>query len=123
VRARGGFTAIDAETGTHLFRIVQEAAANAIRHGHATELRIVLTEWRGSWRLSVSDDGSGCDFDALSGAHPGLGLRSMQARARAIGGELQLGRSPEGGSRVRVTWRAGRSPGLVPHQARGPLTH
>jgi PAS domain S-box-containing protein len=123
VRARGGFTAIDAETGTHLFRIVQEAAANAIRHGHATELRIVLTEWRGSWRLSVSDDGSGCDFDALSGAHPGLGLRSMQARARAIGGELQLGRSPEGGSRVRVTWRAGRSPGLVPHQARSPLTH
>jgi signal transduction histidine kinase len=107
VRARGAFTGFDAETATHVFRIVQEAAANAIRHGGATVLRIVLCEWHGRWRVSVSDNGTGFDFDDLPRAHPGLGLRSMQARARAIGGELALGPGgSEGGCRVRVTWKS-----------------
>jgi PAS domain S-box-containing protein len=107
VRARGAFTAFDAETGTHVFRIVQEAAANALRHGHASALRIVLSEGRGRWRATVSDNGTGCHFAALPGTHAGLGLRSMQARARAIDGELQLGANAEGGCRVRVRWGAG----------------
>ncbi|MEJ8837897.1 ATP-binding protein [Ramlibacter sp. AN1133] len=112
VRARGAFTGFDAEIATHVFRIVQEAAANAIRHGNATVLRIVLCEGRERWRVSVTDDGSGCDFDHLPRAHPGLGLRSMQARARAIGGELQLAAAgPEGGCRVRVTWHSRRAQG------------
>jgi len=106
VRARGAFAAFDAETGTHVFRIVQEAASNAIRHGQATLLRIVLCEWRGRWRAVVADNGSGCDFGALPRAHAGLGLRSMQARARAIEGRLQVGRSAAGGCRVRVSWPA-----------------
>jgi two-component system sensor histidine kinase UhpB len=86
-----------------VFRIVQEAASNAIRHGHASVLRIVLCEGRGRWRATLSDNGSGCDFDALPRAHPGLGLRSMQARARAIGGVLSLGHAGSG-CRVRLTW-------------------
>ena len=106
VRARGALTGLDAATATHVFRIVQESAANAIRHGHASVVRIVLCEWRGGWRVSVLDNGSGCDFGRLTPAHAGLGLRSMQARARAIGGELHLGASPQGGARVRVSWRA-----------------
>ncbi|HET8744405.1 MAG TPA: PAS domain-containing sensor histidine kinase, partial [Ramlibacter sp.] len=123
VRARGAFAAFDAETGTHVFRIVQEAATNALRHGQATVLRIVLCEWRGRWRAAVADNGRGCDFDALPRAHRGLGLRSMQARARAIQGELRLGRSGAGGCRVRVSWASRcRTAGpegacdFVPHQ-------
>jgi PAS domain S-box-containing protein len=104
VRARGAFTGFDAETGTHVFRIVQEAAANALRHGRASVLRIVLSERCGRWRVTVSDNGTGCRFAALPSTHTGLGLRSMQARARAIDGELQLGASREGGCRVRVRW-------------------
>ena len=104
VRARGGFTRLSAGTASHVFRIVQEAAANAIRHGGATVLRIVLCEWRGRWRVSVADNGSGCDFARLPQAHPGLGLRSMHARARAIGGELELCAGGGQGCRMRVTW-------------------
>ena len=105
VRARGAFTGFDAEPATHVFRIVQEAVANAIRHGKATVLRIVLCEGRGRWRVSVTDNGKGCDFADLPRAHPGLGLRSMQARARAIGGELRLARGGSAaGCCVRVSW-------------------
>jgi PAS domain S-box-containing protein len=107
LRARGAFTGFDAQTGTHVFRIVQEAAANALRHGRASALRIVLSERGAHWRVTVSDNGTGCQFAALPRAHAGLGLRSMQARARAIDGELQLGASPQGGCCIRVRWGAG----------------
>jgi PAS domain S-box-containing protein len=102
--ARGGFGALDASTATHVFRVVQEAASNAIRHGDATALRIVLASARGRWRVTVVDNGTGCELDRLPGLHPGLGVRSMQARARAIHGRLELGMRAQGGCRVRLAW-------------------
>lgn len=104
LRARGRFGILDASAATHIFRIVQEAATNAIRHGDAAALRIVLAEARGHWRVTVADDGIGCDFQQLPGGHPGLGLRSMQARARAMQARIEFAGAMGGGCRVRLTW-------------------
>lgn len=107
VRARGDFTHVGSEAGTHLYRIVQEAVANAIRHGQATRVRIALVQHRGHHRLVIRDNGSGCEFGEVQEAHPGMGLRSMRARTLAIGGRLDLDCPRGRGCRVRVTWPAG----------------
>jgi len=104
VRGRGDFRDVPSSTGTHVHRIVQEAATNAIRHGGATELRIVLVATRSAFRATLSDNGKGCDPAALSGLRTGMGIRSMHARARVIGGRVQVLQRPGGGCRVRVSW-------------------
>jgi len=85
---------------THLFRIAQEAISNAARHAGATEITIELEGRPDSLRLSVSDNGSGLPHEAV-GTTRGLGLRTMRARAAALGGTLALDGSPSG-TTVRV---------------------
>lgn len=106
VSARGDFTSVPAEVGGHLFRIVQEATANALRHGRARHVRIRLAQAGGCCRLTVRDDGRGCDPELLSRPAPGIGMRSMLARAEAIRGHLDVVAWPGRGLRVRVTWPA-----------------
>ncbi|MGV3662338.1 MAG: HAMP domain-containing sensor histidine kinase [Prosthecobacter sp.] len=85
------------ETGIHLFRIAQEAVNNALKHASASEIRIGLEQQGRDLVLEVEDDGSGMDETT---PHEGLGLRVMRYRARLIGGSLDIGASPAGGTRV-----------------------
>lgn len=85
------------ETGVHLFRIAQEAVNNALKHAAAAEIRIGLEQRGGELVLEVEDDGAGIDETT---PHDGLGLRVMRYRARLIGGRLDIGASPAGGTRV-----------------------
>ncbi len=76
---------------TAAFRIVQEAVNNAIRHGHASHVRVEVTRDATHLTLTIRDDGSGFDPDALPTADPGsLGLLSMRERAELLGGEFRL---------------------------------
>lgn len=113
VRTRGSFECLHPNAGTHLYRIVQEATSNAIRHGGATRLRIRLAQAGDRCRLTVRDNGSGCPPDALDGARAGMGLRSMQVRAQAVGGRLEVANVAAGGCRVRLSWPCAR-PGPLP---------
>lgn len=103
-RFRGDCSRVPPETAAHAYRIVQEAVTNAIRHGQAKTIRITLAALKEHCRLTISDDGKGCDFHGLSHSHPGMGLRSMQARARAIDGRFDIGPGRRGGARVRLQW-------------------
>ena len=104
VRGRGDFRSIPAATGTHVHRILQEAASNAIRHGGATELCITLVAARTGCRAVLRDNGRGCDPKLLSGPRTGMGIRSMHARARVIGGCVEVSSRPGAGCRVKVSW-------------------
>ena len=85
----------------HLYHIAQEALTNALRHASARRIVIELGQDVHGLRLAVLDDGCGI---APARAHQGLGLRIMQYRARAAGGELRIGpRDPQG---TRVEFRA-----------------
>lgn len=80
-----------------LYRVAQEALHNALRHAGAQNIWVRLERSGQEVRLSVEDDGRG-----LGEVEPGLGLRSMRARADALGGRLELISSSKG-LRLEVT--------------------
>ncbi len=88
----------DSATAGHLYRIAQEAANNALRHGKAKQVVLELAESPGDIVLSIRDDGVGLPDSAGEGG--GMGLRIMEYRAEMIGGHLTVGRRPEGGTLV-----------------------
>jgi PAS domain S-box-containing protein len=90
----------DNALATHLFRIAQESVTNAIKHGKAKRVRIVLFEAGSRIGLRVIDNGSG--FPA-SVPESGMGLRIMHSRAGMIGATLTVGNEPGGGARVECT--------------------
>jgi two-component system NarL family sensor kinase len=88
-------------TEVALFRIAQEALANAARHSHARRVDVTVARRDGCLEVSVSDDGEG--FDADRGPNPGsFGLMGMGERARLAGGTLEVSSSPGQGTRVVV---------------------
>ena len=84
---------------TTLYRITQEAVANAITHGRAGAIRIVLEQAPGAVTLTISDDGRGFDPSQVSSDR--FGLRGMRERAALVGGELDI--RSAAGQGVRVT--------------------
>jgi len=86
---------------THLYRIAQEAVNNAVRHGEADHLRIVLAAGEEYLRLQVRDDGSG--FEQEDTAEAGMGVRIMNYRARIIGGALDISSALGEGTVVTCT--------------------
>ena len=95
-------SALNCDTSTQLYRIVQEAVTNAVRHGQADEIHIALKHDGARLTLEIQDNGKGIQSAQaqrngvlLSGA----GLRNMEYRARQIGGILET-ESPSGGGTV-----------------------
>ncbi len=75
----------------HLYRIVQEGLSNVTKHAQADQVWVVITRKDTTIELTIEDDGRG-----LTGA-PGMGLASMEHRAKLLGGTLSLAaREPTG---------------------------
>jgi PAS domain S-box-containing protein len=90
--------AIGSELATALFRIVQEALTNVLRHAGATRVDIELGMKSGCVMLEIDDDGSGI---TEAGMGPGsLGILGMRERAAALGGVLEVAPRSDGGTRV-----------------------
>ncbi len=85
---------------SHLYRIAQEAVHNALKHGRATRIDIELAHRDSVVVLSVRDNGAGLPAQA---AGRGIGLRTMDQRARLLGGEFMVQSRPEGGVEVTCT--------------------
>jgi len=87
-----------------LFRITQEAVANAARHGTADRVDVRLDSTNGSLRLRVSDDGRGFrGVDPLTQSQPGhIGLATMRERTEMLDGDLSID-SSDNGTTVTVT--------------------
>jgi signal transduction histidine kinase len=86
---------------THLFRISQEALTNVARHSGATQAWITLSVDADHIRLTVEDNGRGIQEKGQP-AGASLGMVGMRARARQIGGELQVENRAEGGLRIEL---------------------
>ena len=87
----------DVAVETHLYRIAKEAVNNAVRHAVASRIDIVVSEINGMTQLNVIDDGRWIEPAANV---VGIGLKTMEYRASAIGGLLHVGTNPQGGTQV-----------------------
>lgn len=85
-----------------LFRIVQEALHNAVKHGSADKAVVVLRRYKDRGVLKVSDNGTGFDPDALT---EGMGLRIMRYRAGLIDGELSVWSRPGAGTVITCSFK------------------
>lgn len=92
-----GFAVRDSEKALQLYRIVQEALANARRHSRAREIKVGLYMDRETVSVEVSDDGVG--IPPLAREDSGMGLHILKYRASVIGGELRI-RSRDTGTTI-----------------------
>jgi len=84
----------------HLYRIAQEAASNAVRHGRAEEVIISLESHDGKLVLSIEDDGIGLADESVARSGDGMGLQIMRYRADFIGAAMRVQPRGEGGTQV-----------------------
>ena len=95
-RARVGTT--DDGVATHLYRIAQEAVTNAVRHANARRILVQMYRDREGLHLVVEDDGMGMPSD--EGKAKGMGVETMEYRAKAINAQLSLRSEPGRGTRL-----------------------
>jgi signal transduction histidine kinase len=81
-----------------IYRVVQEALGNAIKHGEAGEASVMVVERGDSIELTVTDDGRGFDPTLR---HGGFGLLGMRERLELAGGGLEVTSRPGDGTTVR----------------------
>jgi PAS domain S-box-containing protein len=84
----------------HLYRIVQEAVTNAVKHSRCRRVSIAIERRNGWCTLAVRDDGVG--LAATTPSADGMGLRIIRYRARSIGGQFQIQPARGGGTVVKV---------------------
>jgi signal transduction histidine kinase len=93
--------AIPEDTALCLYRIVQEALSNVIRHSGAQHAEVRLSGSANAICLRIVDDGAGFDPQLVQ-AKGGLGLVSMRERLRLVNGVLAIDSQPSGGTRIDV---------------------
>lgn len=96
---------MDSDLSTLIFRVVQEALANALKHAQAKHVVVRLTQRGNNLLLLIVDDGCGCDVEQAlrrSSESESSGLASMRERVQLFGGQLQLTSQPGEGLQLRV---------------------
>ncbi|HEX6117034.1 MAG TPA: GAF domain-containing sensor histidine kinase [Solirubrobacterales bacterium] len=96
-----------AELETTIYRVVQEALNNIVKHAGADHARIAITESNGTVTVVVEDDGRGI---ARTNDRTGFGLLGMSERVTLASGEMNVGPGARGGTRLSVTLPTQRSP-------------
>ncbi|MFC0515131.1 sensor histidine kinase [Mucilaginibacter angelicae] len=85
-----------------IFRILQEAINNIVKHAKAKTIVIMLDYLQNSIKLSVTDDGKGFNFEINNLASAGMGLKNIVKRAAAIRAELKIDSSPGAGTKITL---------------------
>jgi PAS domain S-box-containing protein len=95
-----------------IFRILQEATNNAVKHAEAERIKVCLHNVNDAIEFSIEDDGKG--FDSIGAGNigatkKGLGLQSMRERAELSGGNYDIESAPGKGTRISVRWPAAKA--------------
>jgi signal transduction histidine kinase len=94
-----------------LFRSLQEALSNIMRHAHASSVEVAITNTERSVVLRVRDNGRGMTQGTTIDRNGHMGLAGMRERITALGGSVAIGTGEEGGVMLEVA---------VPAPRRGP---
>ena len=96
----------------HLYRIVQEAVSNVVKHSQARRASVTIALADGCVEVRVEDDGKGFCPPARQAVDPaaqGFGLIGMRERARMLGGEAAIRSGPGQGTGIAVTFKTSRT--------------
>lgn len=85
-----------------IYRTMQEALNNVIKHANADNVQLVLRQNEQGLALVILDDGDGFDPDMISGER--FGLKMMAERVEASGGTLQVTSHPDEGTAIQAVW-------------------
>jgi len=93
---------LDQDVQVAIYRSVQEALHNVIKHARARNFTLRLKATGSKVSLEVEDDGAG--FSPRKAQQRGFGLTGMRERAAALGGSMKIRSGPEKGTRIRITF-------------------
>nr|WP_243865199.1 sensor histidine kinase [Paenibacillus lupini] len=96
---QGTITQWHPEIAEALYRILQEALTNIIRHANASEVEVSITESEEELVMTVADNGP---FRSDSSPQPGFGIMNMMARCERIGGSFELRNHQPHGLRMTI---------------------
>jgi signal transduction histidine kinase len=99
LRMDGDFDALPDKHRTCVYRVVQEAMTNCVRHAEAENIRIHVTTDGDQLKLSVSDDGLGLD---PAHRRKGLGLRGIDERVKELQGTMTISRKARRGTTLDI---------------------
>lgn len=103
VQASGLDSRLPQRVEVALYRLVQEAVTNVIKHSYARQCTVSLTWSDGTVYTAVEDDGRGFDPEKIDRAgEEHLGIVGMQERVRSLGGQFAIDSRPGGGTRVHI---------------------
>jgi PAS domain S-box-containing protein len=86
---------------TVIYRIVQEAVTNALRHAAATRIRVTFSHDADATLICIEDDGEGFDANSAQAIN-GIGLVSMRERAEMIGGRFMVTSASRRGTKIML---------------------
>ncbi|MDB5198769.1 MAG: hypothetical protein JWO92_732 [Chitinophagaceae bacterium] len=86
------------QNAVNMYRIIQEAVHNTIKHAQATELRIEMHTVKNNVVLSLTDNGIGFDYTKESEENIGFGLRSLLRRTEIMNGKMYIDSEPGNGT-------------------------
>lgn len=92
---------LNSEQSTGVFRILQEALTNILRHAQATKVTILLKQEAGEFSLAIRDNGKGFTDNVKSDAQS-LGILGMRERAHLMGGEIKIESAERRGTKIAL---------------------
>ncbi|MBM2825901.1 MAG: hypothetical protein HW402_1565 [Dehalococcoidales bacterium] len=105
VEVTGEEQKLPSQTETAIFRVVQEAITNVVKHAEAQNLVLSVEFGDSTLRIEVEDDGKGFDVEAVTlqaDSNRGLGLLGMKERVSLLGGQLGIESAPGGGTHLTI---------------------
>jgi len=100
------YTPQSRQTEEALYRIIQEAMNNTLKHAHATQAEITLERQQGQIRLSICDDGRGLEMGKLPPNQTGqFGLQGIRERVARLGGTMTMESRPGQGTTLQILFQ------------------
>ncbi len=88
------------ESQVMLFRVIQEALQNSIKHGNAAKIDVRIIRLKNNCHVIIQDDGLGFEMSAI--ARPGLGIRNMRDRIELLHGQITWSKNGDRGTTVDI---------------------
>lgn len=101
IQPKEGWENIPQQTGLEIYRIIQEATGNALKHAEAGKINISLLKDKNRMEVVVADNGKGFDKDCKENGM-GIGMNIIQERVRNLKGILIINTAPGAGTEIRV---------------------